>query len=56
MPAELEVELRGTELSDAALLAAVNGYYVRVRPEIPGVTPQDWVSAILAAATTEVPA
>jgi lipoate-protein ligase A len=56
MPAELEVELRGTELSDAALLAVVNGYYARVRPEIPGVTPQDWVSAIQAAATTEVPA
>lgn len=56
MPAELEVELRGTELSEAALLAVVEAYYARVRPEIPGVTPQDWVSAILAAATTEVPA
>lgn len=56
MPAELEVELRGTELSDVALLAVVDAYYTRVRPEIPGVTPQDWVSAIQAAATTEVPA
>ncbi|HLO34965.1 MAG TPA: hypothetical protein VK194_02745, partial [Candidatus Deferrimicrobium sp.] len=56
MPAELEAELRATGLSDASLLAVVTSYYARVRPEIPGVTPQDWVSAILAAATTEVPA
>ena len=55
MPAELEIELRGTDLSDAALRAVVDDYYAKVRPEIPGVTPQDWVTAILAAATTEVP-
>jgi len=56
MPTELEVELRGTALSDAALLAVVEAYYARVRPEVPGVTPQDWVAAVLAAATTEVSA
>jgi lipoate-protein ligase A len=56
MPAELEAALRGTELSDPALLAVVDGYYTRVRPEIPGVTPGDWVAAIMAATTTEVSA
>lgn len=55
MPAELEADLRGSELTDAALLAVVDAYYTRVRPEIPGVTPHDWVAAILAATTTEVP-
>lgn len=56
MPAQLEAELRGTELSDATLLAVVDGYYSRVRPEIPGVTAGDWVAAIKVATTTEVPA
>ena len=56
MPEDLEAELRGTELSDPALLAVVDGYYARVRPEIPGVTAGDWVAAIKMATTTEVPA
>ena len=56
MPAQLETELRGTALSESALLAVVDGYYARERPEIPGVTPQDWVASIMAATTTEVPA
>ncbi len=56
MPVELEVELRGTELSGAAVRAVIEGYYARVRPEIPGVIPEDWVAAIMAATTTVVPA
>lgn len=56
MPEELEAELRGTELAEPALLAVVDRYYARVRPEIPGVTATDWVAAIKAATTTEVPA
>lgn len=56
MPADLEAELRATALSDPALLAVVEAYYRRVRPEIPGVTAEDWVAAIRAATTTEVPA
>jgi len=56
MPVQLETELRGTALSESALLAVVDGYYARERPEIPGVTPQDWVASIMAATTTEVPA
>ena len=56
MPARLEAELRGRELSDQGLLDTVEAYYQRERPEIPGVTPDDWVAAIRAAITTEVPA
>ena len=56
VPDELETALRGTELAELALLARVEGYYARVRPETPGVTPTDWVAAILRATTTEVPA
>jgi hypothetical protein len=56
MPADLETELRGTALSEVALLAVVDGYYTRERPEIPGVTQADWVAAIMMATTTEVPA
>lgn len=56
MPEELEAELRGTELSEPAVLAVVDGYYTRVRPEIPGVTAADWVAAIMVATTTQVPA
>jgi len=56
MPAELEVALHGVALTDAALEDVVNSYYDRVRPEIPGVTPHDWVAAVKAATTTEVPA
>lgn len=56
MPADLEVHLRGRPVAEAALLEAVDDYYTEVRPEIPGVTPQDWVAAVMAATTTEVPA
>jgi len=56
MPEELEAELRGTELSEPALLAVVDGYYTRVRPEIPGVTAADWVAAIMVATSSQVPA
>ncbi len=56
MPEELEVRLRGVALAEPALLAAVKDYYDTVHPEIPGVTPADWVAAILRATTTDVPA
>lgn len=56
MLAELEASLRGTAVSDAALAACVEDYYTKARPEVPGVTPSDWVAAILRATTTEVPA
>ena len=56
MPDDLEAELRGSALAEPELLARVQGYYDRVRPEIPGVAPSDWVTAIQRATTTEVPA
>lgn len=56
MPDDLEKRLRGRPVSASAVLEAVDGYYTDVRPEIPGVTPQDWLAAVMAATTTEVPA
>ncbi len=56
MPGDLEARLRGRHVAEAELLDAVDTYYTDVRPEIPGVTPQDWVAAVMAATTTEVPA
>ncbi len=55
MPAELDELLVGCELSEPALLERVEGYYARTRPEIPGVAPADWVAAVMAATTSEVP-
>jgi hypothetical protein len=56
MPTDLETELRGSSLSEPALLAIIDGYYARERPEIPGVSQADWVAAIMMATTTDVPA
>ena len=55
MTADLEVALRGSELAEAALLGRVEDYYARVRPEIPGVSPADWVAAVRAATAKESP-
>jgi lipoate-protein ligase A len=56
MPADLDELLAGCELSEEALLSRVGEYYERMRPEIPGVAPADWVAAVLKATATEVPA
>ena len=56
LPADLDALLAGCELSEQAILARVEEYYERVRPEVPGVAPSDWVAAILKATATEVPA
>ena len=56
VPADLESVLRGAVLSEGALAAPIQDYYASVHPEIPGVTPADWVAAVLRATTTEVPA
>jgi lipoate-protein ligase A len=54
-PAALEAALGGTGLSESELMAVVAACYLAERPEIPGVGQADWVAAILAATTTEVP-
>lgn len=56
MPTDLDDLLAGCQISEEALLARVTDYYGRVRPEIPGVSPGDWVAAVLRATTTEMPA
>ena len=56
VPADLDAVLVGCELDEAALLARVTSYYERVSPEIPGVSPSDWVAAVRQATTPQVPA
>jgi lipoate-protein ligase A len=56
LPDQLELALRGSPLAEATLLERVTACYERVRPEVPGVAPGDWVAAVLRATTTEVPA
>jgi lipoate-protein ligase A len=56
MPSALDDLLGGCELTETALLARVEGYYQRVRPEIPGVAPADWVAAVVAATAATTPA
>jgi lipoate-protein ligase A len=56
VPADLDAALVGCELDEAALLARVTRYYERVSPEIPGVSPSDWVAAVRLATTPQVPA
>jgi lipoate-protein ligase A len=56
MPTDLDDLLAGCQIGEEALLARVTDYYRRVRPEIPGVSPGDWVAAVLRATTTEMPA
>ena len=55
-PGELDAALVGCELDEAALLARVEGYYARAKPELPGISPGDWVAAVLQATTSQVPA
>ncbi len=56
MPGDLDEILVGCDLTEVALRTRVDDYYTRVRPEVPGVTPADWVAAVLAATATTVPA
>ena len=56
MPTDLDDLLAGCQISEEALLGRVTDYYGRVQPEIPGVSPGDWVAAVLRATTTEMPA
>jgi preprotein translocase subunit Sec61beta len=43
----LEEALHGTRLDEAALRAEINRFYEEERPEMPGVSPEDVVQAIL---------
>ena len=56
MPAELDAQLAGAEITEEEMLARVADYYERVRPETPGVTAEDWVKAVVAAMAMPVPA
>jgi lipoate-protein ligase A len=56
VPLDLDAALVGCELDEAVLLARVTAYYQRVSPEIPGVSPSDWVAAVRQATTPQVPA
>jgi lipoate-protein ligase A len=53
VPDDLSQTLIGCLPEREALLAAVNSFLERARPEVPGVTAADWGSAILAATGTD---
>jgi lipoate---protein ligase len=56
VPSDLDAALVGCELREEAILARILEYYGRVSPEIPGISPNDWVAAVLQATTPAVPA
>ncbi len=56
MPFDLDELLTGSEISEVVVSGKIEDYYRRVRPEIPGVAPSDWVAAVMRAAETEAPA
>ena len=56
VPNELDAALVGCELNESALVARVNECYGRINPEIPGISPGDWVAAVMQATTPQVPA
>jgi lipoate-protein ligase A len=56
MPDRLAESLVGCAVVENALFERVSEYYRRVGPETPGVTPQDWVTALLQATATTPPA
>jgi len=55
-PAQLGEVLMGCPLEEGAILGRISEYYDRIRPETPGVGAGDWVTAILQATSTAVPA
>ncbi|MEO5919108.1 MAG: biotin/lipoate A/B protein ligase family protein [Candidatus Limnocylindrales bacterium] len=56
MPQELAAALVGCAVVENAIQERVSDYYLRVHPETPGVSASDWVTAILQATATSVPA
>lgn len=56
VPERLAEALIGCPLMEDALRARVLGFYDRGRPETPGVTADDWVTAVLQTTSTAVPA
>jgi lipoate-protein ligase A len=56
VPERLAEALIGCPVMEDALRARVLGFYDRGRPETPGVTADDWVTAVLQATSTAVPA
>ena len=56
MPEGLAGTLVGCAVEENALHERVAAFYEQVRPETPGVTEHDWVTAILQATSTTVPA
>ncbi len=56
VPEALAGTLVGCAVEENALHERVAAFYERVRPETPGVTEHDWVTAILQATSTTVPA
>ena len=56
VPEQLAEVLMGCAVAENAFLERVSGYYERVRPETPGVTANDWVTALMQATSTVTPA
>ena len=56
VPERLAEALIGCSVMEDALRARVLGFYDRGRPETPGVTADDWVTAVLQTTSTAVPA
>jgi lipoate-protein ligase A len=56
VPERLAEALIGSPVIEDALRARVLAFYERWRPETPGVTADDWVTAVLQATSTAVPA
>ena len=56
VPERLAEVLIGCAVSEHAFQERVTAYYERVRPETPAVTENDWVTALVQATSTAVPA
>jgi len=56
VPERLAEALIGCSVMEDALRARVLGFYEQGRPETPGVTADDWVTAVLQTTSTAVPA
>jgi len=56
VPERLAEALIGSPLMEDAIRSRVLAFYEQGRPETPGVTPDDWVTAILQTTSTAVPA
>lgn len=56
VPLQVAAALVGCAVVENALLDRVSRYYETTRPETPGVTASDWVTAVLQATSTATPA